>query len=542
MRPEIIIRKEELFFRVLKLRNAPHWSPWSALWVSAVKASDTPSACTTKNVILGEVHLRRIVQSLGVKNYRWVCLDKETKQVIQDAARATKVDKNALKTTFTRLRRNSGHKLRGYQKKGIAWMVGRVASLNADDTGLGKSMQVLGLVTYLQILQDEGMPVMIVGSNIAGATWMDEVNDWYGEQLQFVKTKKDFRFPKPGEFLFCTWGKMPTVRQLRVVPPDGMVLVGDEIQAVKNVKTQRAKSWNAIKAMALARGGRVVGLSATPLENNPGQFWNVLHGCGIAEKCFGDFGVFKRLYKGFDGIYGIEWPAEEPDPAVKGMLKPWMLRRRKYDVRKDLPAIMPPRFIRVEVSKRDPVWAEMAVVEAYMEEHGLSVEDLIRLASTNEVDFLNLSRIRRVCALAKVKALKEYVEEYEEGKLIVMCCHREPIMDLGDREGWAVIAGGVSTKQRSEIKHQFNNGELLGVACTLRAANESITLTAANRMCFVDQDWNPSKNYQAMGRNNRFGQEASELYYDYLVIKDSIDEQVARVLAKKEIWIKGTLD
>lgn len=541
-RPEIVIRKEDLFFRILKVYKAPHWHPMVKLFEHAVKASGTPSASVRSNIILSENHLRHLILALGVKNYRWVCLDKETKQTIKNILSETKrFDRKLLQRVFKFLRKTSGHKLRAYQKYGMAWMARRLCSLNADDTGLGKTMQILGLLKILELDKAEDVPAMVIGSNIAGATWMDETELWLGVKLTFVETKKAFRYPEPGEILFCTWGRLPKVRELRVSPPSGMLLIGDEIQAVKNPKAQRTRSWNALKAMTLAREGRVVGLSATPLENNPGQFWEVLFGCGIEKKCFGDFETFRKLYHGRQGIYGMEWDAAPPDPIVKHMIAPWVLRRKKYDVRDDLPEIMPPRFIRVEIPKRDPAWAEMRVVEDYIKEHNLSIEEFIKLAQRNEVDFLNLSRIRRICALAKVKALEEYIAEHEDEKLIIMCCHREPIEVAASKEGWAGIYGGVTTVQRNKIKKDFNEGRLRGVACTIRSANESITLTAASRMCFVDQDYNPGKNYQAQGRNNRYGQESDRLFYDYLVIKDSIDEQVQRILTKKEIWIQGTM-
>lgn len=562
--PKIYIAEAKVakFFEIVKLEGFGAWTPWAKVLEVALGVVGIPHRAplllTPKNLMLLYRRLKGKVKFATNTNRAKVLFAMALKD--QYLNRAKLVHVNRAKAI---VEANTGYTYRPYQTKGSRWLCKNRKGLLADQVGLGKTGQILTAILARDELKGVRHRVLVVGSVNACSVWLDEVGLWCGDRytVREVKSRQKFRYPEEGEVVVCTWGMLPgTTRRhggkrnedtgnvrggswtcmLPEQPPEGMLLFGDEIHAVKNPKAKRTVQWTVLRESVEARGGDTFGATATPLENNPGDLWNVLVACGVAEQCFHTFDTFRELFGGTYGYYGLEWPQQEVHPAVPELLRHGMLRREQNEVRDDMPDTVT-RFIDVTVKRNDPVWAVLDEFEAYLEERGLTLEEFIDLAVAGggeSVPFELVSKVRAACAMAKTSALLEYVKDAEENKdaLIVMCSYRDPLAVLSKRTGWETIQGGISAKKRAKISQEFREGKLLGVACTIRAANEACTLTASNRMLFVDQDWNHGKNTQARGRNNRYGQKAPVLYYDILRIRNSIDQVVQEILRKKVEW------
>ena len=113
--------------------------------------------------------------------------------------------------------------------------------------------------------------------------------------------------------------------------------------------------------------------------------------------------------------------------------------------------------------------------------------------------FSEMSALRADLAAAKIPALVELVEEYEEQEtpLVVFSAHRAPIDLLAKRNGWRVITGDETDDSKDEAKRLFQAGELKGIALTIGAGREGITLTHGAHMVFVDLSWVSKFNQQS---------------------------------------------
>lgn len=127
--------------------------------------------------------------------------------------------------------------------------------------------------------------------------------------------------------------------------------------------------------------------------------------------------------------------------------------------------------------------------------------------------FEQFSEIRALLAEARIPAMLEEVESYEESDtpLVVFSAHKAPILELGKRDGWKIITGETKPEDRRDIVHAFQNGQLKGIGLTIQAGGVGLTLTRASNALFVDLDWTPAMNIQAEDRICRIGQTSSKV-------------------------------
>ena len=317
--------------------------------------------------------------------------------------------------------------------------------------------------------------------------------------------------------------------------PDEVVVVADEAHNVKNGAAQRTRKFRGLAHAARAKGGRVWLLTGTPLMNDPTELWGVLQGALLAQEVFGDFKKFVSLFNGKSlehGGFAFGTPETE---EVAERIQRVMLRRLRTDVMSELPRKQ------IEIIPVDVDRAALQACDAFMSEHG-GIERILKELG-GPLKFETMSRIRATLATAKIPAMTEIVESFEEQQepLIVFSSFLKPILSLAKRPGWAIITGETKTEERTRIEDQFQAGELKGLGCTIRAGGVAMTLTRACVELFVDQEFNPALNSQAQDRICRIGQTRSCLI-KILAANHPLDERIAELLTRKQELIDGSVD
>ena len=329
---------------------------------------------------------------------------------------------------------------------------------------------------------------------------------------------------------------------LTELPPDGTVLVVDEAHACKNSKAERTRNVRALSEAVRARKGRTWCLTATPMLKRPPELWSVLMLAGIAQEAFGSWTNFARLMGGAQDSWGI-WTWEgEVDPSVPELLRKVSLRRERSQV---LPELPEKTWQTIPVDIDASVRRLCDEAEAFLRSEGIdlhSTEAARQLSSMDALKFRKISAARAALASAKIGAMLEIVESYEEQEepLVVFSAHRAPIDLLGKREGWAVITGDEDADERTAIADAFQRGELKGVGLTIKAGGVAITLTRAAHALFVDRDWNPGINDQAEDRICRIGQSRGCVIRT-LMANHPLDIRVVELLAEKRSLIDATV-
>lgn len=509
--------------------------------------------------------------------------------VIEAEERADEVDEKL---------RARGLALFPFQRDGVKVLAPRTGFLLADDMGLGKTIQAL-------IAAPRNVPVLVIGPSVAKGVWRDETAKWRPDmKVTVLKGRGSFRWPQVGEMVVTNYDILPehwtsakvepntrcssgdcaarkqttfsedatpcracaarTAFDGNVVP--GTLLIGDEVQAIKESKSLRTKRFRGLAELVRAKGGRTWGTTATPMTNRPPELWNILVALGIAHEAFGSYRQFEQLFDAEkDGWGGTVWG--QPSPEVPERLRRVSLRRTKVEVLTELPektyrnipVDLDPKstaaldkMIKVIKDQTPSVWDWLqAGEEAYeTESEGTKTIGVLDIAKARAeivgqkgTSFHGMSHARELLARAKIPAMFEVVEQFEEQNepLVVFCCHRAPIDMLKKREGWAVITGDIPGEARQQIAKDFQDGKYKGVACTIDAGGVAITLTRASQCLFVDRDFTPALNTQAEDRVYRIGQTRGVII-NRLIANHPLDRLISRILADKTVLIDAAVN
>jgi SNF2 family DNA or RNA helicase len=149
---------------------------------------------------------------------------------------------------------------------------------------------------------------------------------------------------------------------------------------------------------------------------------------------------------------------------------------------------------------------------------------------------------------SKLDAAMEVIDGLEwdderKDQVVVFSCFKQPLELLKARLEKAGITylhmtAAMSETQRYELWHEkWWTGDYQVFLCTLGVGSESINLSKAHRAIFLDQDWSPAKNKQAIGRIYRPGQTgASQLIY--IRAEGTVDYRVLDAVTEKGGWFK----
>ena len=441
--------------------------------------------------------------------------------------------------------RSDGKTLYPYQTDGVEFLALHDRALLADDMGVGKTIQALVALPNAQ-------KVLVICPAAVKYNWRNETRMWRPDyETKIISGKKGFVMPGVGEIVIVNYDILPawlkptkdtgkrTKKGDKILEADlsveqrqaisETIVICDESHNVKNYKAMRSK-----KVTELCKVAKVVWfLTGTPLLTRPIDLYGMLASGGMYP--LGGWYKFTDLFNGYKNKWG-GWVFGMPNPEVRERLKRVMLRRLKKDVLPDLP---PKTYQRLEVNdiskslkaRVDQLMVDCAEHEG-VETNGNYVEDL-DLESLP--DFEEFSRIRAELAKARIPAMIEVVEGYEDAEepLVVFSAHRSPVDALASREGWAVITGDVSASERARIVDDFQAGKLKGLALTIQAGGVGLTLTRASNVLFVDLDWTPALNIQAEDRVCRIGQTSNSVVIKRMVSTHPMDIHVQNLIEYK---------
>lgn len=455
---------------------------------------------------------------------------------LQAFAAAAKAEAQAVSEHLIKVESKlEGRVLFPFQRVGIEWLTPRTGALLADEMGLGKTAQALCALPF-------GAPVVIVCPVVAKGVWKAEIKMWRPdyEKVSVLAGKGSFRWPDAGEIVLTNYEILPA--EMKEAAPVGCVVIADEAHMIKNRKAKRTKAFAAVSEAARKANGKVWLLTATPLLNTPPELWQVLAGAALAEEAFGSFKAFAGMFGYGKSGYGSSWGA--PNEKVRAALSKVMFRRHRLDVLPDLPTKIRQDM---DVNGLDNETIKLCDdTLAALEEMGVDFEAALDESNHSKLTpaaFHKISKARAALATAKIPAMLEVVEQYEEAgeALVVFSAHRAPIDLLAKRQGWSVITGDTSPDERAEIQKRFQAGELIGVGATIQAGGVAITLTKAHHALFVDLAWTPALNCQAEDRICRIGQDKGVIV-KRLIATHALDKRVMELLTKKQVLIEASVE
>lgn len=315
-------------------------------------------------------------------------------------------------------------------------------------------------------------------------------------------------------------------------------IVYDENQYLQNPKSLRTKAARSLSK----KSENILALSGTPLTNRPAELWPTLN--ILWPKTYNSFWSFAQNFCNPKHTrWGWDFSGSSNLPQLHQQLKSkGMIRYKKEDVLKDLPAKIR-RIVPCELSNMNEYKSASTDFISWIRKNkGHKIQ-----ATMKAEKLVRVGELLRLAARLKMKAVVEwanrFLEETDE-KLILFAVHKKAIAVL---QKWVkgksvTIDGSVRGKQREMAVRQFQNDPSTRVFIgNIRAAGIGITLTAASTVAFVEMYWVPGVHIQAEDRPHRIGQK-NTVWINYLIALDTIEEDLCKILQKKQKVISAVLD
>jgi superfamily II DNA or RNA helicase len=442
--------------------------------------------------------------------------------------------------------------LRPYQLDGLSWLQylreQELAGILADDMGLGKTAQALA---HLLLEKQSGRmdkPSLVVLPTSLIFNWKHEA-ERFAPQLKLLSLHGKERaehFPAiPLHDVVLTTYPLLWRDEQALAEHNYHLLILDEAQTVKNVSSQAAQVVRKLNAR------HRLCLTGTPLENHLGELW--------AQFDFllpGLLGTAKEFTKTW------RTPIEKQGSLLRRDLlarrvKPFILRRRKEDVARELPAkTLIVRSVELDGAQRDLYETVRSAMDQRVRDeiaarglarsHIVILDALLKLRQVCcDPRLLKLSSAKKVKERAKLDLLMEMLPELvSEGRRILVFSQFTSMLELIEtelaREKLAYVKLTGDTQNREEVVRRFQNGDVPVFLISLKAGGVGLNLTAADTVIHYDPWWNPAVENQATDRAHRLGQTKNVFVYK-LVVAGSIEEKILALQEKKAELAAGIL-
>ncbi|MGI8431777.1 MAG: DEAD/DEAH box helicase, partial [Chthoniobacterales bacterium] len=436
-----------------------------------------------------------------------------------------------------------GKKLRDYQRTGVAWLAAlagqKLGGILADEMGLGKTVQTLAL---LQLRHGHG-PALIVCPTSLLANWQREAARFTPglRVLVLDGANRPEKIAQLGgyDLGLTSYGLLRRDAELyRALAFDSIVL--DEAQHIKNPETQNAQA-----AFNLRSRQRFV-LTGTPLENSVRDLWSLMH--FVVPGYLGTRSDFRERY---------EKPlAAGPEPVLQRRLarrlQPFLLRRRKAEVAKELPA----KIEQVLPCELGPT--QRATYDALLREIQSGLGSSPNDGAKRMKMLTGLLRLRQACCdlrllgleksgSAKLDLLDELLEEIiDGGHRVLIFSQFVTMLDLVRQRlaarsiAYCYLAG--LTKRRQEEVDRFQNDPAIPVfLISLKAGGVGLNLSAADTVIHFDPWWNAAVEAQATDRAHRIGQTRVVTAYK-LIARDTVEEKILKLQNRKRELASAMLE
>lgn len=437
--------------------------------------------------------------------------------------------------------------LRHYQEDGFQWLSRlahwRFGACLSDEMGLGKTLQALALL----VSRAPDGPALVVAPTSVCLNWIDEAGR-FAPTLRMIsfgtKDRQDVLDNlQPMDVVVCSYALLQyETEKLSKVPWYTVIL--DEAQAIKNALTKRSKA-----AMELMGDFKMI-TTGTPIENHLGEFWNLFNFLNP-----GLLGGWEHFQKTFANPIERNQDAETRE-QLKKLVQPFVLRRRKMDVLRELP----PRteiVLPVELSPK-----EMALYEALRQEALRRIQEMSALGlGQQHIQILaELTRLRQVCChpqlvlpdsnipSSKLQILQDTLAELLENKHKVLIfsqfvTHLQLIVGVLEKQNipYQYLDGSTPMRERKKRIDAFQAGEGDVFLLSLKAGGFGVNLTAADYVIHMDPWWNPAVEDQASDRAHRIGQTKPVTVYR-LITRHTIEEKIVELHHRKRDLAESLLD
>jgi non-specific serine/threonine protein kinase len=441
------------------------------------------------------------------------------------------------------------NRLRPYQLSGFHWLnylntVGWGGIL-ADDMGLGKTVQALSMLQHYS--EEEGsLKALVVCPTTLIYNWENEIRKFTPSLTWRIhhgntraKRKEDFN---DENIIITTYGTLRSdIQMLIKIPFDYVVL--DESQAIKNPASKVTKAAGLLKAR-----NRIC-MSGTPLQNNTFDIYAQMN--FLNPGLLGSVEFFRNEFSTPIDKLG----EQEQKEHLKKLLYPFILRRTKEQVAKDLPekteTIL---FCEMETAQRN-------IYDSYRNAYRSKILGAIDEQGVGKSQLTILQGLMKLRQICDSPAILNEEEKYPNDSIKLEELTREITENIGEHKAlifsqflgmlalikqklvennieFEYFDGSTSATDREKAIQNFQSNEKCRVfLISLKAGGVGLNLTAADYVYIVDPWWNPAVEQQAIDRTHRIGQTKNIFAYR-MICKDTIEDKILQLQERKRILAK----
>lgn len=487
-----------------------------------------------------------------------------------------------------------------YQKTCVQWLcelfMQKTGGIIGDEMGLGKTVQMISFLAGLHYSKSLKGPILVVCPATVLKQWCNEFHRWWPPFRVIILhsmgegMSKNKKF-KTGEDLFdddledIEYNKVKTIGQTKInanvknlvnkIVKDGHVIIttyaGLRIYAKyllpvkwgyvvldEGHKIRNPDSYVTITCKQLKTSNRII-LSGTPIQNNLVELWSLFD--FVFPGRLGTLPVFQKQFcipinlGGYANATNVQVQAGYKCAVIlKDLVSPYLLRRVKADVAKDLP------------KKTEMVlFCKLTPEQRKLYRDFIESEDLKKVLAGKRNALFGIDMLRKICnhpnlvdlsiknkKIVKLPTIEELSKKSgkiqvviaslklwnKEGRKILIFTQTKQMLDilqqlldgLNKQENNAYtymrMDGGTQIIQRQSLVDTFNTDPKYRIfLLTTRVGGLGVNLTGASRVIIYDPDWNPSTDMQARERSWRLGQKQDVAIYR-LIMAGSIEEKI----------------
>ena len=439
---------------------------------------------------------------------------------------------------------------------------GHRSFLLADEPGFGKTAQAL-----IAAETAGAFPLLVVVPNVVKTNWLREVHQWLPKRRPTVVHGDGVELNAFSDVFIVNYDILDRhVGWLSKFDFRGMVV--DEAHFIKNKESQRSKHVQAVARTIRARLQHplLIALTGTPLINQIEDFrmiWQYL-GWIDDKKPLGEL-MAKLEETGLTPADPGFFPA-----ARKAVISMGIVRRRKQDVAKDIPAR---RIADIPIeldteAARSILEAEKALISRLLERYDRVIaargdadrsvidHDLVRLVCASEIEETkqdetgdNVFTLVRKIGSAKAVMAADYTAQLARnvGKVVFFAKHID-VLNQAEKHFASVgvkttsIRGDQSTSARQDAIDAFtNDDDVQVIVCSLLAAGVGVNLQAASNVVLAELSWTSAEQTQAIDRVHRIGQELPVTAWR-IVAAQTVDQRIAELIDQKSGLSARALD
>ncbi|MCD6555788.1 MAG: DEAD/DEAH box helicase [Bacteroidales bacterium] len=465
---------------------------------------------------------------------------------------------------------NINAELRPYQKEGFK----RMSFLRdsgfgvclADDMGLGKTVQT---ITLLQDTINQRKKIASKSSdtnksseqlNLFARTDEPEIyekkaslivmpvsliHNWYNEIKKFAPKLKPLKYAGNKrhsyikkfdnyDLVLAGYGSIRNDIEL-IKDHEFLYVVLDESQFIKNAAS---KTYQTV--LELDAEHKAV-LTGTPVENSLSDLWSQMN--FINDGILGNFSFFKNTF-----LIPIEKQKDEFwEQKLKTLISPFIIRRTKDEVAKDLPELTEQIVYCIQDEEQK---------EIYETEKSRIRNALLELKENGNSKNISADVLAALMKLRQISNHPVLVEENYEGesgkfnevirnienvlsgnhKVLIFSSfvkHLNIFSEYFEQNDilYSKLTGG--TKDREKVVSDFqNNKDNKVFLISIKAGGTGLNLTEADYVFILDPWWNPAVEKQAVNRAHRIGQKRNVMVYKYIT-ENSVEEKILNLQNQK---------